>query len=140
MCTSFICLLTKQRIYVRMTKDTILRSTINDYFENEPDGRLTAWVYPRPPSYQKRYLCGKMVPLWQIYFLQFLKQGNLIPQLVKLIVRMNVYPCIILGLQYLLLSNHFSYKELWILFIRKFQLSISYVMDNLVLLYGNALC
>ena len=27
-----------------ITKDTILRSTINDYFENEPDGRLTAWV------------------------------------------------------------------------------------------------
>ena len=25
-------------------KDTILRSTINDYFENEPDERLTAWV------------------------------------------------------------------------------------------------
>ena len=69
---------------------------------------------PRPPSYQKRYLCGKTVPLWQIYFLQFLKQGNLIPQLVKSIVHMNVYPCIILGLQYLLLSNHFSYKELWI--------------------------
>ena len=29
-------------------KDTILRSTINDYLENEPDGRLTAWVYPPP--------------------------------------------------------------------------------------------
>ena len=36
-------------------KDTILRSTINDYFENGPDGRLTAWVYPR-------YLCDKMLP------------------------------------------------------------------------------
>ena len=53
-------------------KDTILRSTISDYFENEPDGRLTAWVYPLP-RYEKRYPSGKTLPQWQIYLPQILK-------------------------------------------------------------------
>ena len=42
-----------------VSKDTILRSTINDYFENEPYGRLTAWVYPPAPQ------LPKTLPLWQ---------------------------------------------------------------------------
>ena len=53
------------------SKDTILRSTINDYFENEPVGRLTAWVYP--PRYEKRYPWSKTLPLEQIYLPQILK-------------------------------------------------------------------
>ena len=43
-------------IKIHNCKDTILRSTINDYFENRPDGRLTAWVLPR---------ITKMLPLRQ---------------------------------------------------------------------------
>ena len=32
------------KILIVKLKDTILRSTINDYFKNEPDGRLTTWL------------------------------------------------------------------------------------------------
>ena len=52
------------KLNIDITKDTILRSTINDYFENEPDGRLTAWV--NPPL-------RKTLPQWQIYLPQILK-------------------------------------------------------------------
>ena len=64
-------LLIMQDSYILVTKDTILRSTINDYFENEPVGRLTAWVYP--PRYEKRYPWSKTLPLEQIYLPQILK-------------------------------------------------------------------
>ena len=46
------------------SKDTILGSTINDYFENGSNGRLTAWVYPP---------ITKTLSLKQIYLPQILK-------------------------------------------------------------------
>ena len=42
------CTTLKIVVFIGSIKDTILRSTISDYFENEPDGRLTARVYPPP--------------------------------------------------------------------------------------------
>ena len=52
-----------------LTKDTILRSTINDYFENEPVGRLTAWVYP--PVTKNATLGAKRYPWSRFTFLKF---------------------------------------------------------------------
>ena len=40
-------------------KDTILRSTINEYFENEPDGRLTDRVTKNATLVAKRYPSGR---------------------------------------------------------------------------------
>ena len=73
-------------------KDTILRSTINDYFENGPDARITAWVYPR---------ATKTLPLWQNATpIANLPSSNFeiaisntpTSQVLQPIVHMNVYP------------------------------------------------
>ena len=58
-----------QQYRLRYTKDTILRSTINDYFENEPVGRLTAWVYP--PVTKNATLGAKRYPWSRFTFLKF---------------------------------------------------------------------
>ena len=62
-------LLIMQDSYILVTKDTILRSTINDYFENEPVGRLTAWVYP--PVTKNATLGAKRYPWSRFTFLKF---------------------------------------------------------------------
>ena len=56
-------------VEIRWFKDTILRSTINDYFENEPVGRLTAWVYP--PVTKNATLGAKRYPWSRFTFLKF---------------------------------------------------------------------